>query len=332
MVASVGESKSAQSPFGGRYVALLRRTNTGMLFSDPVFIADGQPLPELPEGLEYVVVHPSATPAKDHKMEEFMPTNALQSNSTILSQPSEQSNRNTVLPLEEDYGMFSSFLPMKDSSLSTLSHADITVLNSGHSLLDEKELASHVSEAELASAIELADKILGSYSDSQLTTASTSSVHDAISQEVLENIGFPLVTQPNKQPLTRLGTNGCDGETAESILNENNILLAQLVEMQDKRALKDKFGEVSNEEMAIATKLQASFARIIASSKPAALRPPSTEIKRAANMLLAKSHGIYSGVLPPQQRFAFVSNAVSSTDFPQGATTTPMQRISSVQK
>ncbi|KAJ2510436.1 hypothetical protein GGI11_005489 [Coemansia sp. RSA 2049] len=115
-------------------------------------------------------------------------------------------------------------------------------------------------------------------------------------------------------------------ETAESILNENNALLTKLVELQDRRVRDNKFGEISNEELAVAAKLQNSFARVVAASEPSTLRPPSIEIKRAADALLAKRQPVFSGVLPPQRRFAFVSNAISSADFPHGATATPMRR------
>ncbi|KAJ2798646.1 hypothetical protein H4S07_005640 [Coemansia furcata] len=116
-------------------------------------------------------------------------------------------------------------------------------------------------------------------------------------------------------------------ETAEDILKANSDLLAELIAMQDRRAQSGDYGQVSEKEQTIAAKLQANLARIAAAHPPSQLRPPSAEIQRAACLLLAKNTTSYAGTLPPQRRFAFVSNASSSTTFPSAATMAPMQRV-----
>ncbi|KAJ2165807.1 hypothetical protein GGH16_004273, partial [Coemansia sp. RSA 560] len=71
------DSRPNESPVGGRYIALLRRTPTGMLFSDPVYVPTTQSLPDLPDGVEYIVVHPQTTTATAPLLEAYMPSDAL---------------------------------------------------------------------------------------------------------------------------------------------------------------------------------------------------------------------------------------------------------------
>ncbi|KAJ2813696.1 hypothetical protein GGI24_006505, partial [Coemansia furcata] len=111
------------------------------------------------------------------------------------------------------------------------------------------------------------------------------------------------------------------------ILKANSDLLAELIAMQDRRAHSGDYGQISEKEQTIAAKLQANLARVAAAHSPSQLRPPSAEIQRAACLLLAKNTTSYAGTLPPQRRFAFVSNASSSTTFPSAATMAPMQRV-----
>ncbi|KAJ1663231.1 hypothetical protein IW140_001037 [Coemansia sp. RSA 1813] len=325
MAATDVKTLTSQAPFGGRYVALLRRTNTGMLFSDPVFVKDGQSLPELPDGLQYVVIHPSAAQAKDSTMKEFVPS----SNSHTTEHHDQPQRKNAMLPLEEDYGMFSSFLPSRDSSLSSFTHTDYNVLNSSHGLPENRELETHVSTYDLESALEVAERVLGRCSDDQVAGTATNP-HSDIPQDILkdiEDVGLePSAQKCERQSQISDSRTDPGVETAESILKENNALLIKLVDLQDKRALANKFDDISSEEMAIAAALQNNIMRVVAANKPSALRPSSIEIKHAASALLAKRQPVFSGVLPPQKRFAFVSNVASSTEFPQGATTTPMQR------
>ncbi|KAJ2842665.1 hypothetical protein GGI22_007473 [Coemansia erecta] len=319
MAAADDQTVSSHSPFGGRYVALLRRTNAGMLFSDPVHVKDGQALPELPEGLQYVVIHPSAAQVKDRTMEDFLPS----SSSHSTENHAQAQRKNPTLPLEEDYGMFSSFLPSRDSSLSSFTHTDYSILNCGHSLPENKELEIQVSDADIEAALELAEKVLGGSDKDQTNT----DPHYGTSQDTLKDVTLePHAQQYESRIQTSKSETDSGAETAKSILQENSALLVRLVELQDRRAHDNIFGEISSEEMDIATKLQNSLVRVVAANAPSALRPPSIEIKRAASALLAKRQPVFSGVLPPQKRFAFVSNAASSAEFPQGATTVPMQR------
>ncbi|KAJ2743193.1 hypothetical protein H4S06_005607 [Coemansia sp. BCRC 34490] len=324
MVTADNLKSHSQPPFGGRYIALLRRTNAGMLFSDPVFVKESQALPDLPDGLQYVVIHPTAAQAKDRTMEDFMPTGALKKSSHNVEHSLQQ--KNTTLPLEEDYGMFGSFLPSRDSSSSLFTHIDYNALSTDCCVSVKTEPETQVSKADLDYALELAERVLSDSSDNR-STATTSDLHGDIPQSVLEAIGLGQAAQMGIKQNKRYEPEAESGaETAASILNENNALLTKLVELQDRRVRDNKFGEISNEELAVAAKLQNSFARVVAASEPSTLRPPSIEIKRAADALLAKRQPVFSGVLPPQRRFAFVSNAISSTDFPHGATATPMQR------
>ncbi|KAJ1800159.1 hypothetical protein LPJ59_001297 [Coemansia sp. RSA 2399] len=319
MAAANDQTISSHSPFGGRYVALLRRTNAGMLFSDPVHVKDGQSLPELPEGLQYVVIHPSAAQVKDRTMEDFLPS----SSSHSTENQAQTQGKSPMLPLEEDYGMFSSFLPSRDSSLSSFTHTDYSILNSGHSLPENTELETKVTDSDIEAALELARKVLGGSDNGQANT----DPHYDTSQDTLKDATLePHAQQYESRIQISKSEAGAGAETAESILQENSALLVRLVELQDRRAHGNKFNEISSEEMDIATKLQNSFVRVVAANEPSALRPPSMEIKRAASALLAKRQPVFSGVLPPQKRFAFVSNAASSAEFPQGATTAPMQR------
>ncbi|KAJ2559072.1 hypothetical protein EV175_000507 [Coemansia sp. RSA 1933] len=320
MAASEDQTVSSQPPFGGRYVALLRRTNAGMLFSDPVYVKDGQSLPELPEGLQFVMIHPSAAQAKARTMKDFVPT----SSSRSTENRARPQTRTATVPLEEDYGMFSSFLPSRDSSLSSFMHTDYNTISSGssnHCLLESGEPKAHVSSTDVESALELAERILGD-SDSNVSAID---LQNGIPQDILTAIGLesPPSTQMHE---SQSHTSDSNTETAESILRENSALLVRLVELQDKRAHSNTFDEISNEEKSIAAKLQDSFVRVVAANEPSALRPSSIEIKRAANALLAKQQPVFSGVLLPQKRFAYVSNAASSTEIPQSATATPMQR------
>ncbi|KAJ2889027.1 hypothetical protein GGI21_006659, partial [Coemansia aciculifera] len=105
------------APGSGQYVAILRRTAGGVLFTDPVYVSPTQTLPDLPDGLQYIVIHPSEVPAKPQTLKELV---AASSNSVVRPPASYLQ----TLPQEEDYGVFSSFLPLRDSSQSSLDAAD----------------------------------------------------------------------------------------------------------------------------------------------------------------------------------------------------------------
>ncbi|KAJ2775742.1 hypothetical protein IWQ57_000243 [Coemansia nantahalensis] len=303
-----GAANGARTPIGGRYIALLRRTATGVLFSDPIHVADGQALPDLPEGVEYVVVHPFSAPAKAHTLAEHLPPNALDKSAWFTAEP-----KQAALPALQDHGLFSSFLPACDSSLTSLRAADYAALNGSGSGSGELEAELRVTEAEVASAMELAQRALsdGPRGDGEAE----------ISPEVLRDLGLTLadvgmdvVAEPEPEPAT-----------AEEILAQNNALLARLLEMQDQRARSGDYGAVSAEERAVAGRLQASLARAAGASVPRDLRPASSEIQRAAKLLLAGTRPSYAGTLPPQRRFAFMSN-VAGASVPPSATAAPMQR------
>ncbi|KAI8325870.1 hypothetical protein GQ54DRAFT_295227 [Martensiomyces pterosporus] len=318
------ESSGAKLPIGGRYVALLRRTQTVFLFSDPIFVADGQGLPELPDGLQYIFIHPSssaAADAKPHTMSGYLPADALKADTDAhaFEKPVQGA---ALLPVEEFYGAFSSFLPTHDSSLSTLSARDISVLGTLHA--EE----ARVSDADLTDALELADKVLA---ESAATSDGRTGVAiDAISPEVLQDLGLcPSVLGASDSSDTGDASSPAseESETAASILETNRDLLVKLAEAQDRRAQEGDFGKISEEEKAVAKRLQENLARVVSAHGPAAFRPPTEEIHRASQMLLAGSAStMYSGTLPPQRRFAFISNAATYAGFPPGATTAPMAR------
>ncbi|KAJ1887157.1 hypothetical protein IW146_003399 [Coemansia sp. RSA 922] len=297
-----GHSTRASPPGSGHFVSILRRTTGGVLFSDPVYVAPDQTLPDLPDGLQYIVVHPSEVPAKSHTLNELVsastkPASGAATRSQLLSSP--------VLPQEEDYGCFSSFLPTRDSSLSTLDAADYAMVST-----------RPTDAAAAATAIAISEE----------TKESTRpEVLDDISTDLLRELGLtPADLGLDEQP-PQPTAGGI--ETAEDILSANTALLAELLVMQDDRALSGDYGKISDKEQAVAAKLQANLARVAAAHSPAQLRPPSAEIQRAACLMLAKSSTSYAGTLPPQRRYAFVSNASSSTTFPSTATMAPMQRV-----
>ncbi|KAJ2356031.1 hypothetical protein IWW50_004670 [Coemansia erecta] len=305
----VDSRPSMEPPVGGRYIALLRRTPTGMLFSDPVFVSHNQPLPELPDGVEYIVVHPQTTTAKTSLMEAYMPTGAL-------NKPAQPECAKLRLPIFEDCGMYSSFLPSRDSSGTCLSSADFTTLNSG--LVGQPQAL----EADIDQAMELANKILNGSASSE--NGSQTSAATDISSETLLNLGL----LPADIGLDS-GSDTPAEETAESILRENNMLLAQLQQLQDVRARSDNYGQISEEEQQIAKKLQKNLARTIAAHAPSQIRPSQEEIQQAVKLLLGggSSLATYAGTLPPQRRYAFMSNAVAGSAVPQNATTAPMQQV-----
>ncbi|KAJ2308825.1 hypothetical protein IWW55_000197 [Coemansia sp. RSA 2706] len=293
-------SSSPQAPLGGRYIALLRRTPAGMLFSDPVFIAHDQQLPELPDGVQYIVVHPQTTKTQPPTMEAYMPAGALDE---VKAKPLPKGQ--SIL---EDIGMYCSFLPNRDSSLLSLSNADLKVLSGG--------LIESPQDADVDGALELADRIL-----SESTNGGSES--SEISSDTLLDLGL----LPADIGLDST-TGNSEEETAESLLQENSRLLAQLQQLQDARAQSDDYGRISSEEQRIATKLQLNLVRAAAAQTPAQLCPPRDEIQRAVKLLMSggSSLATYAGTLPPQRRFAFMSNAVSGANVPQNATAAPMQR------
>ncbi|KAJ1729858.1 hypothetical protein LPJ61_003319 [Coemansia biformis] len=301
-----GGAGASQAPIGGRYIALLRRTAAGMLFSDPVHVADGQALPDLPDGVEYIVVHPYTAPARPQTLAEHLSTNALHGGAR-----SEPEQRPVALPVLHDYGSFSSFLPGCDSSQTSLRAADYAVLNGCD---DERRAEQRVTEAEVASAVEMARRALGDASvDGEAGTQA------AISAEMLRDLGLTPAD-------VGLGeTEEPEPATAEEILRQNSAMLVQLVELQERRARSGDYGAVSAEERAVASKLHASLARVAGASAPRDLLPPSSEIQRTAKLLLASGRASFAGTLPPQRRFAFMSN-VAGLGVPAGATAAPMQR------
>ncbi|KAJ2777093.1 hypothetical protein H4R18_005331 [Coemansia javaensis] len=301
ILGEIAEAKGEpQAAGGGRYIALLRQTAGRMLFSDPVFAAAGQPLPELPAGVEYIVVHPYTVPAQPRTLGEYMPPNALDRDASP-----EPEQRPDALPTIQDYGHFSSFLPARNSTLTSLCAADYAVLNGS----DDPGAAPQVTEAELESAVELAQRTLGE-----------AAAEPEVSPEMLRDLGLTpadIGMDAAEEPAP---------ETAEGILRQNSALLVRLLELQDRRARSGDYGAVSAEEQAVATRLQASLARVVGASAPKDVRPLDSEIQRAAKLLLAGGRGSYAGTLPPQQRFAFMSNAAGLAA-PSGATVTPMQRV-----
>ncbi|KAJ2612859.1 hypothetical protein H4S08_002515 [Coemansia sp. RSA 1365] len=313
-----GTVNKPHAPVGGHYVAMFWRTPTGVLFSDPTYVASGQTLPDPPDGVQYIVVHPFVASQKSHTMEAFLPANAL--TGSKKDSETQQQKQMTALPIQGDYGSFSSFLPGRDSTLTELGAEDYAVLN-GNSSLDF-DVSEQVSDSDFESALQLADRILSEPADSGSQPASE------ISTDTLRDLGLTpedvgIDSTPVSEPMS---------ETAESILKENSTMLAKLLELQDKRALSGDYGKISDEEQAMAKKLQTSFARIVSANSPAALRMPAAEIKRAAALLMSNDKTSYAGTLPPQRRFAFMSNMAVGTGVPPGATTTPMQRVPQQQR
>ncbi|KAJ2019410.1 hypothetical protein GGI06_002538 [Coemansia sp. S85] len=283
------------SPRSGQYVSILRRTLGGVLFSDPVYVPPTHTLPELPDGLQYIVVHPSEVPARSQTLTEFLSASTKAASDTATRPQTSQPLPSPTLPQEEDYGSFSSFLPMRDSSLSTLDAADYAIISTRH------VTAQPIDKPEPAQPYVLDDESKALISGMGLTPA---------------DLGFDDEQQHTTGAV----------ETAEDILNANAALMAELVAMQDSRAKSGNFGQISEKEQAIAAKLQANLVRATAAFAPAELRPPRAEIQRVASRLLDKSSGSYAGTLPPQRRYAFVSNASSSSIIPPTATMAPMQR------
>ncbi|KAJ2724946.1 hypothetical protein GGI07_001608 [Coemansia sp. Benny D115] len=328
---AVQATKDQPHSGGGRYMALLRRTQTGVLFSDPIFVADDQSLPDLPEGLQYVVIHPSATiPSSDGSSEKAPTLKSLLPDAASLKpkqQPKQESK--ILLPVIEKYGPFSSFMPTRDSLLSEISAADYSALDIQSLAAQEKhsgEKTGHVNcadiadkeltEADMESAMELASKVLDSSSDEPAV----------LSSDLFKDIGISAADLGITPQELFQGVSS-ESETAETLLNTNDKLLAQLLEMQDKRALNGDFGAISDEEKALAMQLQINLTRAAAAQSPRSLRPSIDAIHNAAALLLSKDQGSYSGTLPYQRRFAFITNASTSTGVSAGATTAPMQRI-----
>ncbi|KAJ2491267.1 hypothetical protein IWW37_002434 [Coemansia sp. RSA 2050] len=298
-------SAPSPSPGSGQYVSILRRTSGGVLFSDPVYVPPTHTLPELPDELQYIVVHPSEVPARSQTLNEHLVASTKAASDTAARPPTSQPLHSFTLPQEEDYGSFSSFLPVRDSSLSTLDVADYAVLSTRH----------------------VAAQPTGRLEPAQPTDRLDS---DSAQPCVLDDESKALISEMGLTPAD-LGfdeqqhTAGAE-ETAEDILKTNAALIAELVTMQDSRAKSGNYGQISEKEQALAARLQANLVRVTAALTPAQLRPPSTEIQRVASQLLGKSPGSYAGTLPPQRRYAFVSNASSSSIFPLTATMAPMQR------
>ncbi|KAJ1898184.1 hypothetical protein LPJ66_002917 [Kickxella alabastrina] len=322
-----------KSPIGGRFIALLRRTQTGILFSDPLFIAHGEILPELPEGLQYIVIHPSATAGvsdsasgaqgKPYTLEAFLP----KGNSSFKAKQTLKQQRPLALPVDEDYGYFSSFLPTRDSLQSSLRASEYGVLRREDLFLAETANAidgsnqhtsadSAVSMADIDSALEYASTFLDNSTDQH-----------TISPELLSDLGLTPtdVGLDSHLPSENGSNDNTQDETAESILSANDRLLAQLLDMQDKRAASGDFGLITDAERNVAKQLQINLARVASAHTPAALRPSVDAIHSAAKLLLAKSQGSYSGTLPPQQRYAFVTNSAANASLPPAATMAPMQ-------
>ncbi|KAJ2845186.1 hypothetical protein IWW36_004886 [Coemansia brasiliensis] len=309
-------SSSPQPPIGGRYIALLRRTPTGMLFSDPVYIATDQQLPQLPDGVQYMVVHPLPTTEKPPTMEAYMPKNALKKlELPIAKQP------DAPILLKEEMGMYSSFMPTRDTSLTSLSTSDYTALNSG--LVS----GNHNEHVDVDSALDLASKVLNEIYESSGEQLGDSTTE--ITAATLHELGL----LPSDIGLDNSQQTPSNIEAAELLLEENNRLLAQLQMFQDKRAQSGDYGAISQEEQKVAAKLQLNLMRAVAVQPPKQVRPPQEEIQRAVKLLMTNSNSAYnstatySGTLPPQRRFAFMSNAVAGSSVPQNATIAPMQRV-----
>ncbi|KAJ2881804.1 hypothetical protein H4R27_003848 [Coemansia aciculifera] len=306
-----GHSPTRAAPPGsGQYVSILRRTTGGVLFSDPVYVAPTQTLPDLPDGLQYIVVHPSEVPAKPHTLNELVAASTKTASGAAARSQTSQLFHSPALPQEEDYGCFSSFLPVRDSSLSMLDAADYAMLSTR--------------PADTAATIAISEEA-NSTQSTEHKEPTQPEVLDNISTNLLRELGLtPADLGFDEQP-PQPTTSAM--ETAEDILNANAALLAELLAMQDSRAQSGDYGQISDKEQAVAAKLQANLARVAAAHSPAQLRPPSAEIQRAACLLLAKNPTSYAGTLPPQRRYAFVSNASASTTFPSTATMAPMQRV-----
>ncbi|KAJ1945087.1 hypothetical protein FBU59_002416 [Linderina macrospora] len=291
------------SPTKGKFIALLRRAQTVFLFSDPIFVPDGKPMPELPEGLQYIHIHPSSTEAKTQVLKSYLPkaSNAPRTSHWDTQEP-------VALPTEDSFSMFSSFLPTRDSSVTTLRDRDVPVVIG----MEAKQIRDTVAVSE-NEALEIASKILGH----------SGGAVEPVAPELMRELGLMEETDEPMQV--------DEPETAQTILEENSRLLAKLVEFQDKRASSGDMGKVSKEEQEVADKLQMNMARVVGAHKPKDFRPPTEEIERAASELLAYDD-LYAGTLPPQRRFAFVSNAATYAGYPPAATTVPMERPSPKKK
>ncbi|KAJ2162289.1 hypothetical protein GGF46_000780 [Coemansia sp. RSA 552] len=308
----------AHPPIGGRYIALFRRTAAGLLFSDPVYVAHGQNLPDLPDGVQYIAVHPYAGASKPQTMERFLPAAAR----TGARDATEYHPvKATALPEVHDWGQFSSFFPTRDSSLTSFSAADYSALSTTHTshLVSDSSVGQEdMSEESLEAAVALADQIVSS---TALPDGQGLPSTEDISPETLCSLGLTYDDLGIPEPDAP--------ETAASILKENSLLLRRLLEMQDRRAAAGDLATISEEEQQVAHKLQLNMARAVLGTKPSALRPPTEEIQRAAQLLVATSadsEGSYAGTLPPQRRFAFMSNAAAAGGVPNSATAQPMQR------
>ncbi|KAJ2504533.1 hypothetical protein IWW47_002485, partial [Coemansia sp. RSA 2052] len=227
--------------------------------------------------------------------------------------PASQPLHSSALPQEENYGSFSSFLPVRDSSLSTLDAADYATLSTRPADTTTSTTTTAATPAVTSAFEENAEP----------------EVLDDISANLLRELGLTPADLGFDAPQSNTTAAGGGTETAEDILSANAALLAELIDMQDQRAQSGNYGQISDKEQAVAAKLQANLARVAGAHSPAQLRPPPAEIQRAACLLLAKSPASYAGTLPPQRRYAFVSNASSSAAFPPAATLAPMQRVPS---
>ncbi|KAJ1997237.1 hypothetical protein H4R26_005902 [Coemansia thaxteri] len=149
-------------PPGGQFVAILRRAPgaSSTLFSDPVYVAPAQTLPDLPDGLQYVVIHPAEAPARAHTLRELVPKQQQQQ-MQAQAQMQMQMQPPVALPAEEDYGGFGSFLPTRDSTLSTVAVADLGMLR--RSEQHQQPPAGNidqVSGADVEAALEVAGRVL----------------------------------------------------------------------------------------------------------------------------------------------------------------------------
>lgn len=318
----------------GFYVALFRRTEAGApMFSDPIYVSDdSKKLPDLPVGLQYIIVHPSETAIEPRTMQGFTPSSKIAhkyKTQQLHIQEIQQKRDRMSLPTEDDYGLYSSFLPTRDSTLSSLAPVDYTTVldcsqaEKQHNLAKEKSHDDGVTDTEVGLALELAHKVLAD--DDSMDVVETNG--EVLTDSVIEELGLkPAPTVDMDR---------------DSILEQNNKLLLQLLEMQERRAQSGKdFGNISDEERATATRLQNNLVKAAASVPPSSLLHPLTDtedgshqhlaIKRAAQLLLAKNNAEHSvahrGNLPANRRFGFLSNASTNAGFPQLATMAPMQR------
>ncbi|ORX74620.1 hypothetical protein DL89DRAFT_264443 [Linderina pennispora] len=279
-------------PAKGKFIALLRRAQTVFLFSDPIFVPDGKPLPDLPEGLQYINIHPSSIEPKPQTLKDYLPKAHAPGSRQDTAAP-------VTLPTEDVSSMFNSFLPTRDSSTMTLRDRDVPVVQH----LKARQEDAGVSADE---ALAIAHRVLGDNADSV----------EPPSPAVLRELGLAVPEELMTGP-----------ETAQTILAENREMLIRLAEFQEQRADSGDMATISKEEQQVADRLQRNLARVIGAQRPKDVRPPGTEIARAVSELLAYDE-LYSGTLPPQRRFAFVSNAATYAGYPPAATTVPMERAS----